>query len=145
MNRSLAQIVLINRKEVQVRFSETDPMGVVWHGNYVQYFEDGREAFGLQYGLGYRDYFDNKLGAPVVKLSIDYKRPVLYGDDIVIETIYQFTEAAKIVFEYKIFNSRTNELVATAKSTQVFTDVSGNLILTRPPFYEAWLRKTGLI
>ena len=32
--------------EVRVRFTETDPLGIVWHGNYIQYFEDGREAFG---------------------------------------------------------------------------------------------------
>ena len=139
------QNVLINRKEVRVRFSEADPMGVVWHGNYVQYLEDGREAFGLQYGLGYRHYYENNLGAPVVKLSIDFKKSIKYGDDIVVETIYLFTEAAKVVFEYKIFKSGTNEIVATAKSTQVFTDIAGNLILTRPPFYESWLKTMGFI
>ena len=41
---------------LRVRFSEVDSMRVVWHGEYVRYFEDGREAFGEQYpGLGYLD------------------------------------------------------------------------------------------
>lgn len=137
--------VLINRKEVNVRFSETDPMGVVWHGNYVQYLEDGRESFGLQYGIGYRHYYENNLRAPVVKLAIDYKKSVIYGDQIVVETMYIFTEAAKVVFEYKIIKADTNEIVAIAKTTQVFTDDKGSLILTRPPFYESWLKKMGLI
>ena len=39
--------------EIRVRFSEVDSMGVVWHGNYLKYFEDGREAFGRKHGLGY--------------------------------------------------------------------------------------------
>ena len=38
---------------ITVRFSETDPLGIVWHGNYIKYFEDGREAFGRKYGISY--------------------------------------------------------------------------------------------
>ena len=37
--------------QVRVRFVETDPLGIVWHGNYIQYFEDGREAFGRHHGI----------------------------------------------------------------------------------------------
>ena len=42
---------LINRSKIEVRFSEVDSMSVVWHGNYVKYLEDGREAFGKEFGL----------------------------------------------------------------------------------------------
>ena len=48
------EIRLINSCKVKVRFSEVDSMAVVWHGNYVKYLEDGREAFGLQFGVGDR-------------------------------------------------------------------------------------------
>ena len=44
-------------KEIDVRFSEVDSMNFVWHGAYALYFEDGREAFGAKYGLGYLDIF----------------------------------------------------------------------------------------
>ena len=40
---------------ITVRFSETDPLGIVWHGNYIKYFEDGREAFGRKYRISYLD------------------------------------------------------------------------------------------
>ena len=46
---------LISFKDVRVRFSETDNLGVVWHGNYVKYFEDGREAFGREHNISYLD------------------------------------------------------------------------------------------
>ena len=40
---------------IRVRFNETDPLGIVWHGNYLKYFEDGREAFGKEFGMEYLD------------------------------------------------------------------------------------------
>lgn len=46
---------LTDRTPIRVRFSEVDAMQVVWHGEYVRYFEDGREAFGRRYGIGYQD------------------------------------------------------------------------------------------
>ena len=42
---------LISYKDVRVRFNETDVLGVVWHGNYIKFFEDGREAFGREHGI----------------------------------------------------------------------------------------------
>ena len=41
--------------QVRIRFVETDPLGIVWHGNYIQYFEDGRESFGRHHGISYLD------------------------------------------------------------------------------------------
>ncbi len=51
------QALLTERVEILVRFNEADPLGIVWHGHYVRYFEDGREAFGNKYGLRYLDIF----------------------------------------------------------------------------------------
>ncbi|MCH5716298.1 acyl-CoA thioesterase [Niabella hibiscisoli] len=47
--------------EVLIRFNEADPLGIVWHGHYVRYFEDGREAFGEQYGIGYMHFLRKTL------------------------------------------------------------------------------------
>jgi hypothetical protein len=38
---------LIEKTAIPVRFNEADPLGIVWHGHYIRYFEDGREAFGF--------------------------------------------------------------------------------------------------
>lgn len=120
-------------------------MKVVWHGNYVKYLEDGREAFGIQYGLGYYDVFAYNLMTPIVKVDMDYKRMVRYGDIIRIETELVQTNAAKIIFNYKIFNKSTNELVLTASSIQVFINLEGQLQLTNPDFYLDWQMKWGLL
>lgn len=135
---------LKNITEAAIRFSEVDSMAVVWHGNYVKYLEDGREAFGKQYGLGYLDVYKQGIMTPVVELSLNYKTYLNYGDDIIIETELVDTPAAKIIFNYNIFRKSDHCLVLTAKSVQVFVDKDGSLLLTNPPFYLEWKKKLGL-
>ena len=53
MNAMGKDKILSVTKPFEVRFSEVDSMGVVWHGHYAMYFEDAREAFGAKYGLEY--------------------------------------------------------------------------------------------
>lgn len=120
-------------------------MGVVWHGCYVKYLEDGRESFGDKYGLHYLDVYNAGLLTPIVKMNIDYKHPLYYGDKAIIETRYIDCEAAKILFEYSIFRVSNNELVATAETTQVFLDNKRELILTTPDFILEWKKKLKLL
>ncbi len=136
---------LINRTAGKVRFSEVDSLRIVWHGHYIKYFEDGREAFGKQYGLGYLDFFEQKLVTPVVDINCHYKSQLVYGDEIIVETEFINTEAAKIIFEYKVFKKDDHSLVATGRSVQVFLSTNGELILTNPDFYVDWKKKQGVI
>ncbi len=119
-------------------------MKVVWHGNYVKYLEDGREAFGREFNLGYMDVYAQEVMTPIVKLDIDYKNYVSYDEKIRIETEFVDTDAAKIIFSYKIFRYSDSKIVVSAKTIQVFTDIDGSLILTNPEFYEKWKVKWGL-
>ncbi len=136
---------LTSQTETRTRFSEVDSMGVVWHGNYVKYLEDGRETFGSKYGISYFDVFDNGLMTPIVKLEIDYKRMVKYGESMLIDIEYIYTEAAKIIFNYTIRNAATKEIAITATTIQVFINIDGELQLTKPDFYINWQKKMGLI
>lgn len=128
-----------------VRFSEVDSMNIVWHGSYSLYFEDAREEFGRQYGLGYLDIFGNGYYAPLVELSFKYKKPIIYGMECRVDITYQPTEAAKIVFEYEIRNNQTNELLATGKTVQVFMDKDYQLVWINPSFYQNWKQSHGII
>jgi len=136
---------VVNRVETKIRFSEVDSMRVVWHGNYVKYLEDGREAFGEEYSLAYYDAFGNGYMTPIVKLDVDYKRMIKYGETIIIETEYVYTKAAKIVFKYRILNAETKKVAVTASSTQIFLNENNELQLTNPDFYIKWQEKLGLI
>ena len=131
--------------EVEVKFSEADPLGIVWHGHYIRYFEDGRESFGKKYGIGYLDFYKYGFVIPIVNVQCDYKRPLRYGDVVRIETEFIPTEAAKMLFKYRLFNSGKEELVASGSSVQVFLDKEESLLqLSTPEFFEDWKKKYGL-
>lgn len=130
---------IVNTTHTTVRFSEVDSMHVVWHGEYVRYFEDGREAFGRKYpGLGYLDFYANGYTAPIVDLQIQYVAPLTVNDVAIIETRYIETIAAKLSFEYIIRRERDGALVARGSTVQVFVDAEGNMLLNNPTFYEEW-------
>jgi len=130
---------LIEKTEIKVRFNEADPLGIVWHGHYIRYFEDGREAFGNKYGIGYLDFYNKGYIVPVVSIECDYKRSLRYGERVIVETKYIPCEAAKLRFEYKLYNAANGQLVATGYSVQVFLDKEHSLLqLTNPPFFDEW-------
>ncbi len=137
-------MTLTDSKEITVRFSEVDSMKIVWHGNYLKYFEDGRESFGLKYNLGYLDVYSHNVMIPIVRINCDYKRPLVYGDDLIVETRYIPTEAAKIVFNYTVSRKKDGEVVATGSSIQVFLTPEGDLLLNSPEFYTGWKKKWGI-
>ena len=89
---------LTNRTTFRVRFSEIDSMQIVWHGEYVRYFEDGREAFGKQYGLDYMSIYREGYMVPIVDLTCQFKQSLSFGEEAIIETRYIACEAAKIKF-----------------------------------------------
>ncbi len=139
------QNALSDRTEILVRFNEADPLGIVWHGHYIRYFEDGREAFGNKYGIGYLDFYKKGYVVPIVSIQCDYKRSLRYGEKVIVETNYIPCEAAKIKFSYRLFNAQTNELVATGSSVQVFLDKNNSLLqLVNPFFFDEWKKEHKL-
>ena len=136
---------LTNITIVPVRFSEVDALGIVWHGHYLKFFEDGRESFGRQYELGYLDVYKFKFATPHVKINVDFKKTVKYGDHVKIITTFIYSPAAKIVFKYDIFRESDGELVATGESTQIFMNLDYELHITVPEFYDEWKKKNLII
>ena len=128
-------------REFEVRFSEVDIMGVVWHGAYPLYLEDAREGWGHQFGLCYNDYLKNNVFAPIVDMDIRYHRPIFYSTKPRIDITYKYTPAAKIIFDYEIRDKATQEVMASGHSAQVFMDLNYELVWTNPDFYEAWKKQ----
>lgn len=134
--------MLKHQTEVIVRFNEADPLGIVWHGHYIRYFEDGREAFGKRFGISYLDFYHQGLAVPVVSVQCDFKKPLRYGDSVIVESTFINSAAAKLKFDYKIFESKSQELVAKGSSLQVFVNAKTfELQLTIPDFFESWKKQ----
>ncbi len=139
------QKVLSDIVSVKVRFNEVDSLGIVWHGHYVKYFEDGRESFGQRHQLSYLDFYNNGYVVPIVNIQVNYKQVLRYGDSLFIETTYLQNDSAKIIFNYRLLNADNGDLVVTGSTTQVFLkrdDMSLQLI--NPKFYQEWKVKKGL-
>ena len=135
---------LVVEKELEIRFSEVDMMGVVWHGNYPLYLEDAREAFGAEFGLSYALYIRENVFVPIVKMDVDYKRPVRFGMRPVIRIEYVPTDAAKVIFDYKLYDKESGDVFLTARTVQVFMDSDYKLMWFSPDFYTQWKRQMGL-
>ena len=128
--------------KIKVRFSEVDSMGIVWHGNYVKYLEDGREAFGKEFGLSYMGVFrEYGYMIPMVKLEMDYKNQLFYEDEAVLRIRLIDNPAAKICFEYELIRIPDNTLILTAETIQVFMTKDRELELNMPDFFTEWKEK----
>lgn len=126
-----------------VRFEEVDPLGIVWHGRYPSYLEDGRVALGERYGIGYMDFYRQGVLTPIKKMHLDYHRPLRFGEPFSIEGILHWSEAARLNFEF-ILRNEAGEVTTTGYTVQMMMDLEHNLLLLLPPFYRefcaSWLR-----
>lgn len=116
-------------------------MRIVWHGEYIRYFEDGRESFGRKYGLSYMDLYEAGYSIPMVEVNCEYKSPLRVDDCAIVETRYINSPSAKVVFEYSVFRESDNELVAMGRSVQVFLDRNFELVLYCPDVVLEWKKR----
>ena len=124
----------------RVRFQEVDALGVVWHGHYLSYFEDGRNAFGRRFGFGYESLLRAGFVAPLVHVELDFHQPAGFNDELSITTRLHPDEAARIDFTYAIADPDGQTLV-TGRSVQVFAHSDGSLVLTMPEFFRNFLAR----
>ena len=91
---------------VRVRYAETDQMGVVYHANYLVWFEVGRVEYMRQVGLEYRD-MEREEGAliAVIEARARYKAPARYDDQLLVRTTLASVRGSVIRFTYAIFRS----------------------------------------
>ena len=123
------------RVERKVRFEELDPLGIVWHGRYASFFEDARTAVSQKYGIGYPDFYQNGVIAPIRIIHTDFHYPLRFNETFMIEGVLHWTEAARINIEYLIWNQE-DRLSTTGYTVQVFLDKDEQLLLIPPPFYK---------
>jgi acyl-CoA thioester hydrolase len=108
--------------QVRVRYSETDQMGVVYHGSYIPFFEMGRVEWLRNKGVSYKSLEESGIALPIVSMSINYKKPARYDDLLKIKTRFKKYSSVKIEFDCEIFGEQ-NDLLTTAHFILVFVDM----------------------
>jgi len=108
--------------KTRVRYAETDQMGVVYHGNYAQFFELGRTEWLRNLGVTYKDMEISGIMLPVISLTCNFIKSALYDDILTIETFLKKKPMVKIEFDYIITN-QNNEVVCTGNSVLAFMNM----------------------
>ncbi len=106
---------------LRVRYGETDQMGFVYYGVYAQYYEVGRVETMRSLGFSYRDMEEAGVMMPVINLTVNYKKPARYDDEVRIVTTVKQLPSVRITFEYECYNQH-NELLNTGSVMLVFMD-----------------------
>jgi acyl-CoA thioester hydrolase len=131
---------LIARVKYRVRFSDVDPMAVLWHGRYANLFEQASEELGRACGMGYADFHREKLQAPIVQLHADYFAPIVLGEEVMIRAKSIWGDGARINTEFEI-HKESGEMAAAGYIVQMLIDESGMPLLASPPLLENCRRR----
>ena len=112
--------------QIRVRYQETDQMGVVYHANYLTYFEMARTESLRSLGKTYRDLEESGCFLVVNKAECSYKRPAKYDDLITVRTFIERATHVKIEHRYEVY--RDEELLATGRTVLAAVDCDGRII-----------------
>ncbi|OLN21576.1 hypothetical protein BTO30_13910 [Domibacillus antri] len=120
--------MFISEAEVEVRYAETDAMQVVYHGQYVVWFEIGRTRLIKDLGFDYAEMEKAGFVSPVVDIHISYKQPFRYGETAKVRTWIESHSGIRTTYGYEIVNKEgdicvTGESVHTVVKTETFRPV----------------------
>lgn len=106
-----------------MRYAETDQMGVVYHANYLVWFEIGRVDFIRTLGLDYNTMErEDGLRIAVVGVSARYKAPARYDDDLIVETRLVAARGAVIKFGYRVVRESDGVVLCEGETVHVVVD-----------------------
>ncbi|MDQ0161858.1 acyl-CoA thioesterase [Aeribacillus alveayuensis] len=108
----------ISKKEIDVRYAETDQMGVVYHANYLVWMEVGRTQLIKDLGFSYFEMEKQGVLSPVIDVHIEYKKPLKYGDTALIHTWIEEYNGVKVVYGYEIYTP-SGDLAIKSTSSHV--------------------------
>lgn len=105
------------------RYGETDQMGYVYYGHYLEYFEVARTEMIRNLGLPYSKMEEEGIMLPVVDAAVEYKSPVYYDEEMKIEVLVYDMPAVRLSTWYRVYTARQDEPHIIGRVTLVFTDM----------------------
>ena len=110
--------------EILVRYSETDQMSFVYHGNYVKYFEIGRITWLKKLGISYKQMEKDGVMLPVIELKINFKQPASFDDKLILTTRLKSIPSYMIEFDFEI--KRDDQIITIGYTKLVFLNTKTN-------------------
>ena len=122
----------------------SDHAGVMWHGTYFDWLEEGRINALSKAGINYVDLTKNGFELPLIDTSIKYISPLFLGDTITIETIFKISKSPKINIHSKFINKIKTVLTIAEDNLVLMNKKSFSIIRKRPDFIsKAFLKLNG--
>ncbi len=116
-----------NLTQVRVIYADTDAMGIVYHTNYIRWFELGRNELMRQLGIAYSELEKMGLNLPLTKVSCHYLAPAKYDHLVTIETTFAYIKRASIRFNSKVWDENKEKLLVEGYTIHACTNPEGKI------------------
>lgn len=113
---------MIYQTTIEPRYSETDQMGIIYHANYIVWFEIARTKLMDRLDFNYAEVEDKGFYFPVLKVEAKYHRPAVYGRPVTVSCAITRYTGVRICYEYEVRDQANNELLVTGYSESGVTD-----------------------
>ena len=110
---------------LRVRYAETDAMGIVYHSNYIVWFEVGRGEYMRQQGGDYARWEAGGYYLPVIEVQARYLAPARYGDLVTVRTWVEEARSRQVTFAYEVVMAETGQPLATGRTKHFCVDEEG--------------------
>jgi acyl-CoA thioester hydrolase len=114
---------LVGKCQLRVRYAETDKMGIVYHSNYLIWFEVGRSELFREIDLPYTSFEEQGLALAVVEASCRYRSSAHYDDELEVVTVLEKLTTRSVTFSYQIL--RQGKVLAEGKTVHLFINKAG--------------------
>ncbi len=124
-----------HKTSVRIRYAETDQMGVVYYGNYAQFFEVARVEALRSLGMSYRQLEERGVILPVRSLEIQYRGSAVYDEQIEVKTVIPELPQTRIIFNHEVLNEG-GKLITTGQVQLVFVSAQTKRPMRAPAYFQ---------
>lgn len=131
---------MIFQTTIEPRYAETDQMGIIYHANYIVWFEIARTKLMDIMNFSYAEVESKGFYFPVLKVEAKYHKPAVYGRPVTVSCAIPKYTGVRICYDYEVRDAETNDLLVTGYSESGVTDQTmrvTNLAKAYPEFHEA--------
>ncbi|OGP67360.1 MAG: hypothetical protein A2W27_04970 [Deltaproteobacteria bacterium RBG_16_44_11] len=125
-----------NLTRIRVIYADTDAMGIVYHTNYIKWFEVGRNELMRQLGIAYTEMEQLGFNLPLTKVSCHYLLPARYDDIVIIETKIEYIKRASMKFNSYLWDEKREKLLVEGYTVHACVNTEGKIRRIPPQILE---------
>lgn len=122
--------------KIRVIYADTDAMGIVYHTNYIKWFEVGRNELMRKLGIAYAEMEKNGVILPLTKVGCHYLLPAKYDDLLIVETKIDYIKRASLKFNSRIWDEKKQNLLVEGYTVHACVNGNGKILRLPPQILE---------